>query len=186
MSEGRDVSSCGYVRPAGHGDNEGVTDLLELAADLPVESVPPGAVLIAEGAAPGRMLVLESGTVTVERDGVRVARIDSPGAVLGEMSVVLDKPATATLRAESDVAVRVVDDPLSFLVEQPGAALAVLRTTATRLDGMTQYLADVKTQLAGEDGHLGMVGQILDTLLHHQPAATRTGSARDPEGTHDH
>jgi CRP-like cAMP-binding protein len=163
-----------------------VTDLLSLAFGAPVESYPPGAVLIEEGAAPGRMLVLESGAVTVERDGVPIARIDSPGAVLGEMSVVLDKPATATLRAESDVAVRVIDDPLAFLVEQPGAALAVLRTTATRLDGMTQYLADVKTQLAGEDGHLGMVGQILDTLLHHQPAATRTGSARDPEGAHDH
>jgi CRP/FNR family transcriptional regulator, cyclic AMP receptor protein len=78
------------------------------------------------------------------------------------------------------------DDPVTFLMDQPGAALAVLRTTATRLDGMTQYLADVKTQLAGKDGHLGMVGQILDTLLHHQPAVTRTGSARDPEGAHDH
>ena len=105
-------------------DKERVTDLLELATDLPVESVPRGAVLIAEGAGPGRLLVLESGTVTVERAGVAVARIDSPGAVLGEMSVVLDKPATSTLR----------------------------------LDGLTQYLADV----------------------------TRRGSARDPEGTHDH
>jgi CRP/FNR family cyclic AMP-dependent transcriptional regulator len=163
-----------------------VTDLLTFCRDLPVESVTSGAVLIEEGAPPGRMLVLQSGAVTVERDGVPIARIDSPGSVLGEMSVVLDKPATATLRAESDVAVHVVDDPQVFLVEQPGAALAVLRTTASRLDGMTQYLADVKQQLAGEDGHLGMVGQILDSLLHHQPTATRTGSARDPEGAHDH
>ena len=163
-----------------------MTDLLALAADLPVEAVPAGAVLIEEGTEPGRMLVLQSGAVTVERDGVPIARIDSPGAVLGEMSVVLERPATATLRAESEVEVRVVDDPATFLVDQPGAALAVLRTTATRLDGMTQYLADVKTQLAGADGHLGMVGQILDTLLHHQPATTRTGSVRDPEGTHDH
>ena len=163
-----------------------MTDLLALAADLPGESMPPGAVLIAEGAQPGRMLVLESGTVTVERDGVSVARIDSPGAVLGEMSVVLDKPATATLRAASDVRVKVVDDPQAFLLERPGAALAVLRTTASRLDGLTQYLADVKTQLAGQEGHLGMVGTILDTLVHHQGPAARPGSARDPEGAHDH
>jgi CRP-like cAMP-binding protein len=163
-----------------------VSDLLAYAADLPVESIPPGSVLIEQGATPGRMLVLQSGAVTVERDGVPIARIDSPGAVLGEMSVVLDRPATATLRAETEVAVRVVEDPQAFLVGRPGAALAVLRTTASRLDGMTQYLADVKSQLVGEEGHLGMVGQILDSLLHHQPTATRTGSARDPEGDHEH
>ena len=186
MSEGRDGGSDGTSGRAGQVDNDRVTDLLQLAADLPAESLPPGAVLIAEGAEPGRMLVLESGTVTVERDGVAVARIDSPGAVLGEMSVVLDKPATATLRAASDVRVKVVADPQAFLLERPGAALAVLRTTASRLDGLTQYLADVKTQLAGQEGHLGMVGTILDTLVHHQGPVARPGSARDPEGTHDH
>jgi len=186
VSAGRDGArerTSGGTRPV---DNDGVTDLLALAADLPVESMPPGTVLIAEGAGPGRMLVLESGTVTVERDGVPVARIDSPGAVLGEMSVVLDKPATATLRAASDVRAKVVDDPQAFLLERPGAALAVLRTTASRLDGLTQYLADVKTQLAGQEGHLGMVGTILDTLVHHQGPTAWPGSARDPEGSHDH
>ena len=31
-----------------------------------------------------------------------------------------------------------------------------------------------------------MVDQILDTLVHHQAARPRTGSARDPEGEHEH
>ncbi len=159
-----------------------MTDLLQLCDDLPLASLAPGDVLIEQGAAPSRMVVLVSGEVTVERDGVAVARVDAPGAVFGEMSVVLDRPATATARAATDVEVRVVDDPLTFFVEQPGAALVVLRTTASRLDGTTQYLADVKAQLAGEDGHLGMMSGILDTLLHHQGPRARTGSARDPEG----
>ena len=163
-----------------------MTDLLEFCTDLPVASTRRGEVLIAEGAPPGRMLVLMTGSVTVERDGVPIARIDTPGAVLGEMSVVLDRPATATLRADGDVQVRVVEDPLRFLVEKPGAALAVLRTTASRLDGLTQYLVDVKEQLAGTEGHLGMMGQILDTLVHHTGAPARPGSARDPEGTRAH
>jgi CRP/FNR family transcriptional regulator, cyclic AMP receptor protein len=160
-----------------------VTDLLTLSDDLPVESVPAGTVLIEEGSAAARMFVLVSGAVTVERDGVPFARIDTPGAVFGEMAVVLARSATATVRASSDSQVRVVDDPLTFLVERPGAALAVLRTTASRLDGLTQYLVDVKRQFADMDGHLGMVDQILDTLVHHQGATARTGSARDPEGT---
>jgi hypothetical protein len=53
--------------------------------------------------------------------------------------------------------------------------------TAARLDGLTQYLVDVKQQFAGLDGHLGMIDQILDTLVHHQSGPTQTGSVRDPE-----
>jgi CRP/FNR family transcriptional regulator, cyclic AMP receptor protein len=159
-----------------------VTDLLALCVDLPKETVPVGDVLIEFGASMSRMYVLASGAVTIERDGVPFARIDTPGAVFGEMSVVLGRPATATVRASSDVEVHVITEPEAFLTERPGAALAVLRMTASRLDGMTHYLVDVKRQFAGEEGHLGMVDQILDTLLHHQAPPIRTGSARDPEG----
>ncbi len=155
--------------------------MLELCADLPLQTVPAGSVIIAEGSAPSRMLILVSGHVTVQRDGVPFANIDAPGAVFGEMSVVLGRPATATVLASSEVQVRVVEQPEEFLLGRPGAALAVLRTTASRLDGLTQHLVDVKQQFAGLEGHLGMVDQILDTLVHHQGAPARPGSARDPE-----
>jgi CRP/FNR family cyclic AMP-dependent transcriptional regulator len=163
-----------------------MADLLQLSDDLPTMDVPAGHVLIDEGSDPGRLFILVSGSLTVERDGVVFARIDSPGSIFGEMSAVLGKPATATVRAEADVEVRVADDPEAFLIERPGAALTVLRTTASRLDGLTQYLVDVKAQFADQTGHLGMVDQILDTLVHHQAPAARTGSARDPEGDHQH
>jgi len=102
--------------------------------------------------------------------------------------VVLGRPATATVRAATDIDVRVVDDAEAFLVERPGAAMSVLRTTASRLDGLTQYLVDVKSQFAGTEveGHLGMVDDILDTLVYHQGPVARTGSLRDPEGDHQH
>ena len=163
-----------------------MTELLALSEDMPTRTEPAGAVLIAEGDDPNRLLVLVSGSVTVERDGVAFARIDAPGSVFGEMSVALDRPATATVRAQSDVRVRVIEDPETFLLERPGAAMSVLRTTAQRLDGLTQYLIDVKAQFAGQQGHLGMVEGILDTLVHHQSPPARTGSARDPEDGHDH
>lgn len=167
-------------------ETEEVADLLGLTADLPTVTVPAGAVVVEEGAPAGRMLVMVSGSVVVEHDEVPFARIDNPGAVFGEMSVVLDRPATATVRAAEDTVLRVVDDPVAFLADQPGAALAVLRTTASRLDGMTQYLVDVKRQFADAGGHLGMVDAILDQLLHHQGPRPQPGSARDPEGDHGH
>ncbi|NHA67636.1 Crp/Fnr family transcriptional regulator [Phycicoccus flavus] len=157
-------------------------DLLALCADLPVRQVAPGEVLLEEGAAAGALLVLQSGSVVVERGGTPFARIDTPGAVFGELAVVLGVPVTATVRADDEVVVRVAEDPRAFLTERPGAALAVLRTTAARLDGLTRYLADVKEQYAGLPGHLGMVDGLLDTLVHHQGPQARPGSARDPEG----
>jgi CRP/FNR family transcriptional regulator, cyclic AMP receptor protein len=160
-----------------------VSELLRLSADLPVAVVSAGEVLIQEGSPHGRMFVLVSGEVTVERAGTAFARVDSPGAVFGEMSVVLGRPATATVRASSDLVVHVIEDPDEFLTSRPGVALAVLRTTASRLEGLTQYLVDVKAQFAGLDGHLGIVDQILDTLVHHQGPTSRTGSARDPDDT---
>lgn len=93
----------------------------------------------------------------------------------------LDRAASATVRASSAIEVHVVEDPLRFLSDKPGAALAVLRVTAARLDGLTQYLVDVKEQYADRSDHLGMVDSILDTLVHHQPGRVRTGSVRDPE-----
>jgi len=159
-----------------------VTELLDYCGGLPVRSVPAGEVLIDEGVRHDGMWVLVSGSVNIERDGVPFARVDTPGAVFGEMSVVLDKVATATVRARSDVEVYAIAAPLDFLRDQPGAALAVLRVTAARLDGLTQYLVDVKQQFADRDDHLGMVDGILDVLVHHHPKPVQTGSARDPEG----
>lgn len=160
--------------------------MLAYCTDLPCEAVAQGAAVIREGSQPGRLWVLRSGSVTIERDGVAFARIDAPGAVFGEMSWVLDKPATATVRAATEVEVYVIEDPETwFREDRPEAALTVLRMTAARLDGLTRYLVDVKTQFAGMEGtHLGMVDRILDTLVHHQISAARTGSARDPEGDH--
>ena len=163
-----------------------MNDLLTLSADRPEVTLSDGEVLIEEGTAPDRLYVLVAGELVVEHDAVAFARVDTPGAVFGEMSAVLGRPATATVRASGEATLREVDEPLSFLSEQPGAALSVLRTTASRLDGLTQYLVDVKRQFADAGGHLGMVDAILDQLVHHQGPAPPTGSARDPEGDHGH
>ena len=132
------------------------------------------------------MYVLVSGAVTIERDGVVFARIDTPARSSARCRSRSNVRPPPPCGPSSDVVVRVVDDPSTFLTERPGAALAVLRMTASRLDGMTHYLVDVKQQFADAGGHLGMVDQILDTLVHHQAARRGPGSARDPEGDHEH
>ena len=156
-------------------------DLLDDCRDLPLVDVAEGALIIEQGQAPGAFLVLVEGAVTIERDGIAFARIDTPGALLGEMSVVLGEPATASVRAATLCTLRRADDGLGFLGDHPAAALAVARTVSTRLDLLTKYLIDVKRQFADRDGHLGMVDQVLDVLVHHHAPPVRPGSARLPD-----
>ena len=155
--------------------------ILELCRDLPGLDVAAGHVLIEQGATPGVLYVLEHGSAVVERDGISIVRVDAPGAVLGELSVVLGKPATATVRASTPLRLRVAHDPRSFLEARPGVALAVLRTVASRLEGVTAYLADIKRQFAEHSDHFGMIDEVLQVLIHDQPPEVEPGSARDPD-----
>lgn len=156
-------------------------NLLSLASDLPIVALDPGAVLIEQGSRPGALYVLVEGSLEIEHGGQAFATIDAPGALFGEMSAVLDQPATATVRARTGCRLHVAADPLAFLTDRPGAALAALRTAASRLDSLTQYLSDVKRQFADMSGHLGMVDDVLNVLVHYQPTEVRSGSARDAD-----
>lgn len=129
----------------------------------------PGEVLIHEKSAGDRLLFLMSGTVEVSKEGVSIARVREPGAVFGEMSVLLDSPYTATVTAKTDVTCRTTDDPLGFLTEHPDVMLYVGRILARRLESLNQYLLDVKGQFSDMEGHLGMVDEVLDTLMNRHP-----------------
>ncbi|MCA1781606.1 MAG: hypothetical protein LC679_05325 [Intrasporangiaceae bacterium] len=79
----------------------------------------------------------------------------------------------------------VLSDPARFFHERPDAALSMLQMMAGRLDGLTQYLVDVKREFGGSQDQRAMIDQILDSLVHHQAPRRRTRSARDPEGSDD-
>jgi CRP/FNR family transcriptional regulator, cyclic AMP receptor protein len=112
---------------------------------------------------------------------VPFARIDGVGSLFGEMSALLGRPATATVRAARESTFLLAVDGAAFLASRPELALAVARTLAIRLDNLSGYLADVKRQFAGQADHLGMIDDVLNTLIHHQPPPARTGSKRMPE-----
>jgi hypothetical protein len=62
------------------------------------EDAPAGAVLIEQGAAPERMLVLATGRVAVKANGHAVATLDE-GRFIGEMGFLTDRPTTAAIEA---------------------------------------------------------------------------------------
>jgi CRP/FNR family transcriptional regulator, cyclic AMP receptor protein len=144
-------------------------------------SVSGGALVIREGETTGHLYVLIDGRLEVLKGDTIVASIAEPGAVLGEMSVLLDQPHTATVRAASDSTIYEFSDAASFLREQPAVALLIARLLAQRLNIATTYLADIKRQYAGHGNHLAMVGDILQSMINLSPTRVSPGSDRQSD-----
>ena len=152
-----------------------MASILDSCAGAPCQRFPEGTVLLSEGETSGRLYVLAEGQVEVLRGDTRVALIGEPGSVFGEMSVLLNRPHTATVRAASPVGAFVFDNAESFLRSNSEIAFLVGKLLAARLNAATTYLVDLKRQFEGHNSHLGMVGEVLETLIHQQSEEFTTG-----------
>ena len=63
----------------------------------------------------------------------------------------------------------------------PQIAFVIARLLAQRLNSATTYLVDLKRQYAGQGNHLGMVSDVLASLIHQQETEFMPGSDRLPD-----
>jgi CRP/FNR family transcriptional regulator, cyclic AMP receptor protein len=157
-------------------------EILEYCEGGIEREIPAGTVLIHEGGKTGHLFVLIKGQLEVMRGDSVVAVLSEPGAVTGEMSLLLDRPHTATVRAAADSTIYVFDDAAAFLGTQPAVALLIARLLAQRLNVATTYLSDIMKQYAGHGTHLEMVGEILQSMINLPPLQVSPGSDRDGDG----
>ena len=144
-------------------------------------AVPAGTLLLHEGSKTGHLFVLIEGQLEVIKGNIVVASVAEPGAVVGEMSVLLDRPHTATVRAAADSTVYEFNDAAAFLRDQPAVALLIARLLAQRLNVATTYLADIMHQYAGHGDHLAMVGELLQSMINLPPIQVSPGSDRQSD-----
>jgi CRP-like cAMP-binding protein len=143
--------------------------------------VAAGTHLVTEGGASGHLYVLMQGKLEVLKGEMVVATISEPGAVHGEMSVLLGLPHTATVRACSDTVVYEFEDAAALLKREPDVALLLARMLAQRLNAANTYLADLKRQYAGHGTHLAMVGEVLQSMINLPPLEVSPGSDRQSD-----
>jgi CRP/FNR family transcriptional regulator, cyclic AMP receptor protein len=144
-------------------------------------NVAAGTLVLHEGGTTGHLYVLIEGRLEVIKGDTVVAVIAEPGAVVGEMSVLLDQPHTATVRAAAGSIVYEFDDAAAFLRDQPAVALLIARLLAQRLNVATTYLADIMRQYAGHGDHLAMVGELLQSMINLPPITVAPGSDRQSD-----
>lgn len=134
-------------------------------SDLPIRSYKDSELIIREGGAAGALYFLKEGTVSIYSKGEHVTDVSDKGSVFGEVAVLLERPAMADVRAQGDASFYVAEDAEAYLQSSPEVMLHIAKSLAKKIDFMSAYLSDLKKQYSGQDDHLGMVGDVLDSLL---------------------
>jgi len=109
-------------------------ELEEIGRLVDEVDVPAGHVLMTQGRTGGEYFVIVSGTVRVERDGVRIATLKD-GDFLGEIALVDEGPRSATVTAETPLRLLVVGhrEFHSLLDRSPTVERSVLTALAKRV-----------------------------------------------------
>jgi CRP-like cAMP-binding protein len=157
--------------------------VLEICKGLALRSFAAGETVMAEGATDGVLYVLVEGAVEIVKGDVQINTVAEPGAIFGEVSVLLGLPHMATVKALQASVFHVAGDASEFLRSNPEVALAVATLLAKRLHIVTTYLIDLKRQFETHEGHLSLVDEVLESLVHHQEPHTEPGSDRHPDPT---
>ena len=120
--------------------------------DLPVVTFHAGETVIADGSKTGRLLILRKGNVAIVKDDTEIARVAEPGAVFGELSILLNQPHAADVR-ELEASQFHVADAAGLFAQNPIAVLYVATVLAHRLDGANHALIELKHQLQTGEPH---------------------------------
>jgi CRP-like cAMP-binding protein len=135
-----------------------------LTYSAPIMELEIGEVLITQGELGTDLFVLEAGQLAVERDGVKIATIDQPDSLIGEMGLLLRKPHSATVRAETNSKVRVVADAMRVLERHPDITLRLAGLLSQRLDETSGLVSELSRQVSGTTEKT-LIGKILSSLV---------------------
>ena len=156
-------------------------DVLQLVEAAPERRVDDGETIIRFGESDPALFVLVTGALEVRRDGVTLARLAEPGAIVGELSLLLGTPASADVIATEPSVVRRVDDAERLFREIPEFGQHLAITLAGRLHRVTTVLGDLQEQFADRPGTLGLVPTVLSGLLSQHRRDVDLGSDREPD-----
>ncbi len=125
-------------------------NLLDLCGDLPVRSFQKGETVLQEDAKDGEILVLKSGTLEILKHGTVVTTVVNPGALLGEVAVLLDRGHSASAVATSDCELYVMGSAKEELALHPEMYREISRLLAKRLMRISDAIVELRERVEFE------------------------------------
>jgi CRP/FNR family cyclic AMP-dependent transcriptional regulator len=138
-------------------------------------------VILRKGWPAGKVFILKQGAVEVLDGEERIALASEPGAVFGELGVLLDRPPMADVRVLEPSSFYVAAGKV-FLRVHRDAALHVAGILARRLAAAHRNLDQLKRRLTPEqrDGMIQEMVDAVDRSLHWQPDGRPGEQTREP------
>lgn len=127
-----------------------MASLLDLASSYPARILEPGEALIQQGGSGGDLYILESGELSVERDGVAITKIVTRNALVGEMAVLTGTAASATVRASGRATIRTIQNAREQLLRDPELTFQLASLVASRLSATTALLVELSREHQGK------------------------------------
>jgi CRP-like cAMP-binding protein len=155
--------------------------VLEKVSGFPLRAFERGDIVLSEGSDTHRLLFLNRGAVDVVKDEVQLTRVTEPGAVFGDMSVLLGRPHSADVLAAEPSSFYVVDHAADFLRQEPLVALYVATVLARRLDEVNAHLIQIWGRSAEPEPRRGFISETLRKIA----AALQIGVPRLLGGAQD-
>lgn len=146
-----------------------MSTLLTLTKTQPQRILVEGETLTRPGEHSGELYILEFGRLAVVRDGVTIASITEPGSIIGEMSVLLGVDHSATVRAETESTIRVIEDPIAFMEHSPLVALHVATLACARLNATSALLVELRKQMDVRAKEQGLLSRIFAAMVIQEP-----------------
>jgi len=137
---------------------------LELLSHFPVTSYKAEDVVIEEGLKDGTIYILKKGSVSIQKRGTEVSRSASPGAVFGEVSVLLDAPHSATVIALEPCEFYLAADAEQVLHDHPELVMQISKLLAFRLMRVTDQMVEMRQQIEASDAQLGEIAAVIKNL----------------------
>lgn len=154
-------------------------DMLALTQGYPEIEFATGETVLSEGDSAQAIWVLVAGALRVHKGNVVVNMISQPGAVVGEISVLLNDNYSATVEAAEPSVLRHVSDGRALLESDPVVTTLIAVGLAERLNLVTTYLVDLMQQYGDAPG-IAMIPDVLRALAQRQGPRAQPGSSRDP------
>ena len=124
-----------------------MSNLLDHCSNLPTRVCEKGETVLEKGGKDGEILFLRSGSVEIRSDGSAITTVSNPGAMLGEIAVLLGEGHTASAVALKKCEFYVLGNAREVLIQYPEINWEVSKALARRLVRAGESVSNLNKQV---------------------------------------